>query len=140
MYQLSKIAIQPLPYSNSLLYMLLKNNSEFNRWYSSFDFINNKYLYSNTIQKYEYNICFQYSCINNNFNYKCNDIINSSLTLKHNDNIYNEFIKQEIQYTKPYDGPYCNWDYEINTNYIIKKNGEIDNDIDLIKTISNNKL
>ena len=140
MYQFAKIAIQPLPYSNSLLYVLLQNNMEFMRWYNCFDFTNSKYQYNSAITPYKYNICFQYSCINNNINCKYNDIINSSLTLQHNDNIYNEIVTHEILYTKPNDSPHYNLDYKINTKYIINKNGEIDNGIDLIKLISNSKL
>jgi len=140
MYQLSKIAIQPLPYSNSLIYFLLKNNTHFMRWYSTFNFINSKYIYNNSIQNYKYNISFQYTCMNSNIHNKYNDIINSTLTIKHCNDIYNEIIKQEIKYINSNEWCHSRLDYKINTSYIIKKNGEIVNDIDLIKKISNNTL
>ena len=140
MYQFSKIAIQPFPYSNSLIYFLLKNNTGFMRWYNNFNFTNSKYLYNNTIQNYKYNISFQYTCINSNIHNKYNDIINSTLTIKHCDNIYKETIKQEIKYIYSNESSHSRLHYKINTSHIIKKNGEIDNDIDLMKKISNNTL
>ena len=78
--------------------------------------------------------------MNSNIHNKYNDIINSTLTIKHCNDIYNEIIKQEIKYINSNECYHSKLDYKIQTSYIIKKNGEIVNDIDLIKKISNNTL
>jgi len=146
MYNFSKIAIQPFPYSNSLLYLLLKNNIHFIRWYNNFDFMNNNYQHTNMINNHEYNIQFQYNCIHNqNNNTAYHDIIKGTLLLKYHENVYTETIKQKIKYNDPITIPYFNYyrDYDIKTEHLIKKNNKIVNNVNLcnlIETISNNKL
>ena len=136
MYKYAKIAIQPFPYSKSLMFSILKTNNEFTYWYNNFDFIHNTYYYNHNARDYNYSIQLRYDCIKDKYcSGEFHDVITGKLSLNIGDDNHNESIRHKIKYftANDYYIPFINLDYKIKTEYSITKNNKKFNDLQLLQ-------
>ena len=132
MHPYIQFAVQPIPYSRSLLYPLLLKNTAFQQWYQTLVTFDQVYRHKHCSPLLTYNYSYRYQTqpeMHYLHKYPAVDNITCNLSVVHNKRVYAESIRHKVHYVplnKAHSWSSPNGlDYIIQTEYAVKMDGEL---------------